>query len=27
VVLMNGDLPLIAVRQLVMKYIAEKQAV
>lgn len=26
VVLMNGDLPLIAVRQVVMKYIAEKQA-
>ena len=26
VVLMNGDLPLIAVRQQVMKYIAEKQA-
>ena len=26
VVLMNGDLPLIAVRQLVMKYIAKKQA-
>jgi hypothetical protein len=26
VVLMNGALPLVAVRQQVMKYIAEKQA-